>query len=86
MRLTLAAFASLTAVTLSTLAPSAASADPYKWCAVYGGFGSTTESCYYMTRAQCQMSVSGMGGFCKPSAYYDGKPVVTPEDRPRRRS
>ncbi len=68
-------------------APLAAHADPYKWCAVYGGFGNTRESCYYMTIAQCQQSVSGLGGWCKPSPWYDGKPVTTPEDgavRPRR--
>jgi hypothetical protein len=62
-------------------APLAAHADPYKWCAVYGGFGNTRDNCYYMTLAQCQASVSGLGGWCKPSPWYDGKPVVTPEDR-----
>jgi len=70
------------------LASSAAHADPYKWCAVYGGFGNTRESCYYLTRAQCQMSVSGLGGWCKPSPWYDGKPVTTPDDHaypPRRK-
>jgi hypothetical protein len=61
-------------------APLTAHADPYKWCAVYGGFGNTRESCYYMTIAQCQASVSGLGGWCKPSPWYDGKPVRTPED------
>ena len=63
-------------------APLAAQADPYPWCAVYGGFGNTRESCYYMTIAQCQASVSGLGGWCKPSPWYDGKPVRTPEDGP----
>ena len=63
-------------------APLAARADPYPWCAVYGGFGNTRESCYYMTIAQCQASVSGLGGWCKPSPWYDGKPVRTPEDGP----
>jgi hypothetical protein len=63
-------------------APLAAHADPYPWCAVYGGFGNTRESCYYMTIAQCRASVSGLGGWCKPSPWYDGKPVRTPEDGP----
>ena len=62
-----------------------AQADPYKWCAVYGGFGNTREGCYYVTLAQCQASVSGLGGFCRPSPYYDGKPIRTPEDGPVRR-
>jgi hypothetical protein len=65
---------------LFLLAPLTAHADPYKWCAVYGGFGNTRESCYYMTLGQCQASVSGLGGWCKPSPWYDGKPVRTPED------
>ena len=69
-------------------APLTVHADPYKWCAVYGGFGNTRESCYYMTLGQCQASVSGLGGFCKPSPWYDGKPVTTPEDAapPRKRA
>jgi hypothetical protein len=70
------------------LAPLSAQADPYKWCAVFGGFGDTRESCYYMTLGQCQASVSGRGGWCKPSPWYDGKPVRTPEDyaqQPRRK-
>ena len=68
-----------------TLAATPAHADPYKWCAVYGGFGHTRESCYYMTLGQCRASVSGLGGFCKPSPWYDGRPVRTPEDGPVRR-
>jgi Protein of unknown function (DUF3551) len=86
MRLVIAALA-LSAVAFVPTAP--AHADPYKWCAVYGGFGNTRDSCYYVTLAQCQMSVSGLGGWCKPSPWYDRKPVRTPEDGPvrhRRRS
>ena len=62
-----------------------AQADPYRWCAVYCGFGDTRESCYYVTLAQCQATVSGLGGFCRPSPWYDGQPVRTPEDGPVRR-
>jgi hypothetical protein len=74
-----------TLIIASTVEP--ARADPYRWCATYGaGFGS--ESCYYVTIEQCRASVSGLGGFCRPNNFYDGKPVVTPEDAPvaRRRS
>ena len=81
MRLTIVSAALAFAPVLAT----PAHADPYKWCAVYGGAGDTRESCYYVTLPQCQASVSGMGGFCKPSPYYDGKPVTTPEDPPARR-
>jgi hypothetical protein len=75
----------LAAVAIVSALATSAQADPYKWCAVYGGFGNTRESCYYMTIGQCQASVSGLGGFCKPSPWYDGKPVRTPEDGPPRR-
>ena len=56
-----------------------AHADPYRWCATYGsGFGS--DSCYFNTIEQCQASVSGLGGFCRPNNFYDGRPVTTPDD------
>jgi len=35
--------------------------------------------------AQCQAAVSGVGGFCTPNQFYDGKPIVTPEERGRSR-
>jgi hypothetical protein len=62
-----------------------AKADPYRWCADYsgGGFGGGT-NCYFMTIEQCRAAVSGVGGFCRPNGFYDGRPVVTPEDRPSR--
>jgi len=60
-----------------------ARADPYKWCAVYagGGMGGGSTSCYFWTIEQCRAAVSGVGGFCAENGFYDGKPVVTPEDR-----
>ena len=60
-------------------------ADPYRWCAVYGGGrGGGGTSCSFITWEQCQAAVSGVGGFCEPNQFYDGRPVVTPEDRPVR--
>jgi hypothetical protein len=60
-----------------------ARADPYKWCAVYSGgdTGGGGASCYFWTIEQCRAAVSGVGGFCAENNFYDGKPVVTPEDR-----
>ena len=60
-----------------------ARADPYKWCAVYAGGGESggSTSCYFVTIEQCRAAVSGVGGFCAENGFYDGKPVVTPEDR-----
>jgi hypothetical protein len=76
------ALASLAILTIGALGDGAR-ADPYKWCAVYGGgdqSGGNT-SCYFWTIEQCRAPVSGVGGFCAENNFYDGKPVVTPEDR-----
>lgn len=66
-----------------------ASADPYQWCAMYSGGRGGSENCYFVTIEQCRAAVSGVGGFCRVNAFYDGQPVRTPEDgiatrRPRR--
>jgi hypothetical protein len=82
MRLAVAGLLSLTVC--ATAAP--AHADPYRWCAQYGGFGGGgVESCYYVTLEQCRASVSGIGGWCRESGWYDGRPVSTDES-PQRRS
>jgi hypothetical protein len=64
-----------------------AKADPYRWCAQYSGgaFGGGGTNCYFKTIEQCRAAVSGVGGFCVPNGFYDGRPVVTPEDNVRRR-
>lgn len=65
-----------------------AHADPYRWCAVYGGFrGGGSQNCYFLTYQQCYAQIQGVGGFCTPNPFYDGKPVRTPEDGdlPRRK-
>jgi hypothetical protein len=54
-----------------------AAADPYKWCAVYSGRGGP--NCGFVTLAQCQATVSGIGGFCNVNQFYTG-----PEQRPRK--
>ena len=87
MRIILAALAAVVAASMS----DAARADPYRWCAVYSGGGTGGGggggNCYFLTLEQCRAQVSGLGGFCEPNQFYDGRPVVTPEDRvvPRRR-
>jgi hypothetical protein len=64
----------------------AAKADPYRWCAQYGGgaIGGGT-NCYFLTIEQCRAALSGNGGFCVPNNFYDGRSVVTPEDVPPRK-
>ena len=85
MRIAIAALFSL--ITVSAFEP--AKADPYRWCAQYAGFGGGgVESCYYVTLEQCRASVSGIGGFCRESPWYDGRPVSTdapPAPRSRKR-
>jgi hypothetical protein len=84
MRIAIAALFSLIVASAGGLAK----ADPYRWCAQYGGFGGGgVESCYYLTLEQCRASVSGIGGWCRESGWYDGRPVSTdvPPPRPRKR-
>ena len=50
----------------------AANADPYRWCADYGGRGGGGTNCYFLTLQQCQSSISGRGGFCRPNPFYTG--------------
>jgi hypothetical protein len=54
--------------------PGAASADSYRYCAVYNVDGGAT-NCYFVTWQQCQAAISGMGGFCEPNPFYSGEPA-----------
>ena len=78
MRLAIAAL--FTLIVASTIDPSRA--DPYRWCAQYARKGAT--NCYFLNLEQCRAAISGNGGFCAPNNFYDGRPVVTPEDGARR--
>ena len=78
MRIMMAAALAALAV---TAVPDMAQADPYGWCAHYGGGGRGGGSnCYFVTLGQCQAAISGMGGFCAPNPFYTGGAV----DGPRR--
>jgi len=82
MRIAIAVLFSL----IVMLAVEPAKADPYRWCAVYASFGGGgVESCYYVTLEQCRATISGLGGFCKESPWYDGVPVMTDGAAPRHR-
>ena len=49
-----------------------ANADPYKWCAQYGGRDGVT-NCYFVNIAQCRAAISGdSSGFCRPNTFYTG--------------
>ena len=80
MRIAVAALLAM----IVALAVQPAHADPYRWCAQYGGKSGAT-NCYFVTLEQCRAALSGNGGFCNPNNFYDGRPVRTPEDGyPRR--
>jgi hypothetical protein len=75
-------------ITLSVLAVAAlpalltatpSQADPYKWCAIYGGGLTAPKNCGFVTLAQCRETVSGVGGYCEPNPFYTG-----PERKSRR--
>ena len=78
-----AAFSSLLALGAFALTDST-QADPYRWCAQYGNSDGGGTNCYFVTLEQCRAAISGNGGFCAPNNFYDGTPVTTSEDGPRR--
>jgi hypothetical protein len=80
MRIALAAMLALIAATAAT----PAQADPYRWCAQYGGFRGSTSNCGFVTLEQCRATISGIGGSCVPNPFYDGVPFG--ESRPVQRA
>jgi hypothetical protein len=58
----------------SGIATTASHADPYRWCAEYGGIGGGGTNCGFVTRVQCEATVSGTGGFCRLNPFYNGRP------------
>lgn len=61
-----------------------AKADSYRWCAdLTINWGGAT-NCYFRTLEQCRATVSGVGGYCKPNPFYDGRNDAT-APRSRRR-
>ena len=62
MRFIVAALVMITGVLTQT--PASAS-----WCAQYTGAMGGSENCGFSTFEQCQATVSGIGGFCRPSQY-----------------
>lgn len=71
----------------SVFGPSAAEADPYRWCAEYGGGRGGGTNCGFVTWQQCMATVSGIGGFCRENPFFDGVPFGGEPRvaRPRRR-
>jgi hypothetical protein len=65
---------------LALFTPTPGHADPYKWCAQYGGLSGGGRNCGFVTWDQCMATVSGIGGFCEINQFYTG-----PERPPPRR-
>ncbi len=83
MRLTCLVLPVLAALTV--LVPGSSQADPYRWCAQYGGRGGGGTNCGFVTLRQCQATVSGIGGFCVPNQFYTGPDRTTGYGRHERR-
>ena len=49
---------------------SAQSPYSYPWCARQGGRQGGTTSCYFTSYQQCMTTISGIGGYCYQSPYY----------------
>jgi len=77
--------ATIIAAVTVVLMPTAGNADPYKWCAVYGGDMGGSSNCGFVTIEQCRATVFGMGGFCELNRFYTG-PAEQPAQRARKRS
>ncbi len=77
MRLALAAL-----ILIGGTAAASAQADPYRWCADYGGFrGMGGSNCYFKTIEQCRATISGVGGTCRPNPFYTGPATPPPKRR-----
>lgn len=78
-------FLALLAAPAAVLLPAPAHADPYKWCAQYGGFwGTGGRNCGFTTYRQCMATVSGIGGACEPNQFYTGRETTGSGRKPRK--
>ncbi|MBI5911348.1 MAG: DUF3551 domain-containing protein [Betaproteobacteria bacterium] len=76
----------LMAAALTAMTTTAGKADPYRWCAVYGGRdGGGGTNCGFVTLEQCRATISGIGGLCQHNPFYTG-PDEKPAWRARKRT
>ena len=54
-----------------------------QWCAVMN-LGDLAENCHFVSRAQCQASLSGNSDFCRPSYYPEDRRSAAFSGRKRR--
>jgi hypothetical protein len=73
MRMRFVMLTMLGAAVLGAATVQPVQADPYRWCAEYGGFfGGGGTNCYFSTWQQCQAAISGVGGYCRKNLFYTG--------------
>ena len=68
----------LVAVAAALVAPPAASAQEYPWCASYNGEGGGGRNCGFVSYEQCMATVWGIGGACERNSFYRGPYAATP--------
>ena len=73
MRLLPCTIAAITFVAATSMSHAQSPYD-YPWCAVYSRTSGAT-SCYFQSFQQCMTTLSGIGGFCMRSPYYDDGPT-----------
>jgi Protein of unknown function (DUF3551) len=79
--------AMLAALAITAASAITAQADPYRWCAKYGGGTGAATNCGFVTIDQCRAAISGNGGYCVPNPFFDGRPIATPSaQRPSKQS
>ena len=61
-----------------TQVSNAQSAYSYPWCSLGGARDSNALSCYYTSREQCRTTMSGIGGNCVESRYYNAQSTLLP--------
>jgi hypothetical protein len=60
-----------------------AAAQNYPWCADYGDIGDGGSNCGFVSFAQCQATISGIGGSCRRNPFYDREPRAEGRDSRR---
>ena len=62
--------------------PRLAQANPQPPAPISGFRGGGGSNCYFMTLQQCQATISGVGGTCRPNPFFTGNA----KEQPKRRS
>jgi hypothetical protein len=76
MRLPVLSIVLIAAALTADLVPAAAqSPASYPWCARIPKSDGAATSCYFTSYRQCMTTLSGIGGYCYQSPYYQAAPA-----------